>query len=113
VHVDFRGLDRIVLIVDRRGRARQVVNLVDLDKQRIGYIVSLEFEIRVAQKSYDVPLAARVEIVDAEYVMLILEKPFAEMRPQKSGPAGYRTSFSKMHDSRPPAISKINQSFRK
>ena len=111
VHVDFRSLNRIVLIVYRGGRTGKVVDLVNLDIHRIGYIVPHEFKIRVAQKAYDVPFAARVEIVYAEHVLLILEEPFAEMRSQKPGSAGNRTSFSKVHDSSPSTFFERDQSF--
>jgi hypothetical protein len=90
--------------VDGRGWTGKVVDLVNLDIQRICYVVPEEFKIRVAQQAYDVPFAARVEIVYAEYVLLIFEEPFAEMRPEKPGPAGDCTSFSKVHDFLPSTI---------
>jgi hypothetical protein len=83
--------------MDRRSRTGKVVYRVDLDIQRVGYVVSEEFKIRVAHQMDDVFLAARVEIVDAEYVMLVFEEPFAKVRPEEPGPAGDCTSCSKMH----------------
>jgi hypothetical protein len=95
--------------VYRGGRTGKVVDLVNLDIYRIGYIVPHKFKIRVAQKVNDVLFAARVEIVYAEHVLLILEEPFAQMRSQKAGSAGDRTSFSKVHDSSPSTFFEIDQ----
>ena len=43
-------LDRIVLIVDGRRRARHVVDLVDLDEERIHDVVTDRFEARCPSK---------------------------------------------------------------
>jgi hypothetical protein len=54
-HVDcardrhFGRLDRVVLVMDRRRRAGEVVNRVDLDKQRKADVVAHELEARVAR----------------------------------------------------------------
>jgi len=108
-----RRLDRIVLVVDRRGRTGKVVNLVDLDIQRIGYIVSEEFKVRIAQQIDDVLLTARIKIVDAEYVMLIFEESFAQVRPEETGPSSDCTSYSKVHDFHPSTICEISEFQRK
>jgi len=90
--------------MDRRGRAGQIENLVNLYIQRVGNVVSEKFKIRVAQKVEDVSFAAGIEIIDTEYVLLIFKEPLAQMRPQKPCAAGDCTSFSKMHDFCPSKI---------
>ena len=45
MHACLRRLHGIVLVVDRRGRAGEIVNLVDLDVEREGHIVPNQFEI--------------------------------------------------------------------
>ena len=48
VHAGLGRLHRIVLVVDRRGRAGQVVDLVDLDIEREGHVVAHQLEARIA-----------------------------------------------------------------
>ena len=64
-HVDGphdRGLDRldgVLLVVDGRGRAGQVVDLVHLDEQGVDDVVADELEIGVREEMPDVVLATR------------------------------------------------------
>ena len=44
VHAGLGGLHRIVLIVHRRSRASEIVDLVDFDKQRKGHIVAQQLK---------------------------------------------------------------------
>ena len=73
------GLDRVVLVVDGRGRTGQVVDPVHLQKDRLGDVVADQLECGVVQEMDDIPLAPGKEIVEAEHLMSIREKPFAEM----------------------------------
>ena len=50
VHAGLGRLHGIVLIVDRRRRAREIVDLVDLDVERKGDVVAHEFEIGVTEQ---------------------------------------------------------------
>jgi hypothetical protein len=70
--------------------------------------VSEEFKIRVANQVDDISFAAGIEIVDTEYIMFVLEKPFTQMRPKEPGPAGDCTSFLKMHGFSPSIIYGLN-----
>ena len=54
VHGGLGGLHRIALVVDRAGRARQVVDLVDFHVQREGHIVPDHLEPGVIQQVGDV-----------------------------------------------------------
>ena len=53
-HVDgamnggLRGLNRIVLVLDRRGRAGEIVDFVDFDEQRESHVMAQEFEARIS-----------------------------------------------------------------
>ena len=56
---------RVELVVDRRGRAGQVVDLVDLDIEREGDVVAHQLEAGFGQEMRDIGAPAGEEIVDA------------------------------------------------
>ena len=55
----FGRLHGIVLVVDRRGRAGEVVDLVDLDVERERHVVAHQLEARMPHQMIDVLLCAR------------------------------------------------------
>ncbi len=59
-----RGLHGIVLIVDRRRGASQIVNIVNFDIQRESNVMPDHFEILMIEQVFDVALYAGKEIVD-------------------------------------------------
>jgi hypothetical protein len=79
VNVHLGRLNRVVLIVNGRSRTRQVVDLIDLHIKREGNVVAKEFKIRIPQQMGDISFGARVEIVDAEDIVSILEETLTEM----------------------------------
>ena len=91
------GLHGIVLVMRRRGRAGQIVNLVNLHIQRKGNVVTHQLEMRIVQQAQDVVLVAGEKVVDAKDVVSGRQQPFAEMRTQKTRSAGYHHSFSRIH----------------
>jgi len=58
MHAGLGGLHRVVLVVDGRSRAGQVVDLVHLDVEREGHVVADEFEVRAVQQVLDVVVGA-------------------------------------------------------
>ena len=100
-HVDrphdggLRRLHRVELVMDRRGRAGEVVDLVHLDIERKRHVVPQRLELRPAQQVRDVVLAPREVIVDAKHVVPLLDQPLAEMRPQEPGPAGHQDTLAR------------------
>ena len=90
------GLHRVVLVVDRRGRAGQVVDLVDLDVQRKGDVVAQQLEMGVVQQVEDVVLGAGEVVIDTEDVVPVVEEAFTEMGAEKAGPAGHQYAFCGM-----------------
>ena len=66
VHAGLGGLHRIALIVDRRGRAGQIVDLVDLDIERKGDVVAEQLEAIVTEDAIEIAPRAGEEIVDAD-----------------------------------------------
>jgi hypothetical protein len=64
VHAGLGRLHGIELVVNRRGRAGEVVDLVNLNIQWKGYVVTQQFEMRAVQKVCDILLGSSKEVVD-------------------------------------------------
>ncbi len=64
-----------------RGRASEVINLVDFEKNRLDYVVPNEFEIRLIKQMGDVGLLAGEEVIQANHIVPSFDKPLAQMRP--------------------------------
>jgi hypothetical protein len=60
--------------VDRRSRAGEVVDLVDLDVERERDVVAKELEIAMCEQRSDVPATSGKEIVDAEDLVPSVEQ---------------------------------------
>jgi hypothetical protein len=88
VHAGLGGLHRVVLVVDRRSRAGEVVDFVDLDIERKRHIVAQQLETRVAEQMADVLLAAREEVVDADDIVPVGQEAITQVRAEKTGAAG-------------------------
>ena len=65
----FGGLDGIMLIMDRRGRACKIVNLIHLNIEREGYIVADYLEVWLAGKMGYIVLASGKKIVETQYLI--------------------------------------------
>ena len=65
MHTGLGGLHRVVLVVDRRSRAGEVVDLVDLQEERVRHVVPNQLEVRPLEQVHDVELLAREEVVEA------------------------------------------------
>ena len=74
MHAGLGRLHRIPLVVDGRGRAREIEDLVDLDEKRMGDVVPKEFEVLVTEEVLDVAPAAGEKIVDAKHLIPALEQ---------------------------------------
>ncbi len=71
IDAGLRGLNGIVLIVDGRSRAGEIVDFIDLHIERKGHIVAYEFKARVADEMGDIGLGAGKEIVDANNIVAL------------------------------------------
>ena len=90
VHAGLGRLHGVVLVVDGRGRAGEIVDFIDLDIEREGHVVTHELEARVAEQVLDVALGAGEKIIDADDVVAVGDQAIAEMRAEKAGAAGYQ-----------------------
>src|SRR5688572_2426172 len=75
----FDGFDRIILIMNRRSRTRQVIDLVDFQKDRLGYVVANQFETAIIHQMIDIFLSSGEKIVETNYFVAFPKKPFAKM----------------------------------
>ena len=71
-------LDGVELVVDGAGRARHVVDLVDLDIEREADIMAHQLEARVAEQVRDIGAGSGEEVVRAQHVGASLEQALAE-----------------------------------
>lgn len=79
VHAGLGGLDRVVLVVHRRGRAGQVVDAVHLHVERKCHVVADELEAGVVQQVADVVLATGEEVVQADHLVPVGQEPPAQV----------------------------------
>jgi hypothetical protein len=73
--------------MDRRGRAGQVVDLVDFDVEGEGDIVTKDLEVGVRDEVEHVLFGSGVEIVHADHVVAFGEQAFAKVGAQEARPA--------------------------
>ena len=94
MHRGLGRLHRIVLVVDRRGRAGEIVDLVDLDIERERHVVPHQLEMRIAEAGDDVVLVAGEVVVDAQHVVARRQQALAEMRAEEAGAAGHQNPLA-------------------
>src|SRR5260370_6022582 len=93
-HVDravdacFCRLHGIVLIVNRRGRAGEIVNLIDLQIEREGDIVSDQLEMPMTEQVFDVPSRSGEKIVDTKDDRAVRQETLTQMRTEETSTAG-------------------------
>lgn len=85
----YDGLDGVELVVDGRGRAGQVVDLVDLQEQRFHHVVADQLELGMPEVVHQVLLPPREEVVDDDHAVPSLDQPVNQVRPHESGTSRY------------------------
>lgn len=102
-HVDrthdrrFDRFDGVELIVSGRGWAGHVIDLVDFEEDRQGYVVPDQFKIWSAQKVSDILLLSGKEIVEANHIVPVIDQAFAHMGTEESGAASYEYALEFCH----------------
>ena len=78
---DLEGLQRMALIIDRRGKRREVQDRVDVavDAPRAGDVFNTQAESRVVEQVADVVPAAGDQAVDADHLGPTGQQPVGEM----------------------------------
>jgi hypothetical protein len=85
MHGRLRRLHGVMLVVDRGGRAGEVIDLVNLDIKREGDIVTDELEARVAGQMLNVTLASKAGSKFLFYRASLSENRFTLFRTHSSG----------------------------
>jgi hypothetical protein len=83
LHAGLRRLHGVVLVVDGRGRASQIVDLIDFDVEGERHVVPDQLEALVPDQMVDVRLGAGEEIVDADDVVARCDQPITEVGAEK------------------------------
>jgi len=76
--------------MNRTGRASQVIDPVDFEENGIDDIVPDKLEAVVIQQVLDIPLMAGEEVIQANYLVILINQPAAEMGAQEAGPTRYQ-----------------------
>ena len=84
----FRRLDGIVLVMNGRSRASEVEDSVDLRLERIHYVVPKEFKSPLFQQVFHIASTPREEVVQAEYVMALVEQTLAKVTAKEACASG-------------------------
>jgi hypothetical protein len=106
MHAGLGGLHRIALIVDRRGRAGQVEDRIDLDVEWKRHVVPDRLEHRVGQQMGNVLAAAGEVVVRTHHFRARGEQPFTQVGSDEACAAGdedaavFVFSVKRHHDSR-------------
>jgi hypothetical protein len=79
MHTRLGRLHRIELVVNRRSRASEIVNFVDLDIKRESHVVPNQFKIRIPNQVCDVVFATGKEIVNAQNVIPSRKQSFTQV----------------------------------
>ena len=88
VHAGLGRLDRIVLVMDRGGRAGEVEDRVHFDKQRETHVMAHEFEPRMLRQVIDIALVPSEQIVDAQNLVPAREQAVNQVRAKEARASG-------------------------
>jgi hypothetical protein len=91
----FEGLNRICLVMRRRGGAGEVVDFVDFYMEGETDIVANQLKAACVEKMEHIFPRACKKIVHTENFMPLIEEPFTKMGAEKSGAACNQNFFHK------------------
>src|SRR5205085_5969548 len=95
------------------GRAREVINLIDFQQDRLGHVVAQQLEARIVQQVEDVFATAGEKVVEAQHFVVFAEQPLAKMRADKTRAAGDENSHCALRTAKLPRYSASILVFRK
>ena len=87
------GLDRIVLVIDRRGGTGEVVDFVDLGPVGLAHVVSDNLKVRTPDQVPHVLFRAGIEVVQTDHVVAFVHQPFAQVGADKARTTSHKDSF--------------------
>ena len=83
----YDGLDRIEFVMHRRGRASEMVDVVDLQHERLHDVMADELELRVTKVVHHILLPSREQIVHHNHSVAAQDELVDQMAPYESRPA--------------------------
>lgn len=86
----YDGLDRVVLVMHRRGGAGEVVDLVNFQENRLDDVVPDELEPGVAEVVHQVVLPPREEVIHHDHAVPSLHQTVHEVAPHEAGPTSHQ-----------------------
>jgi hypothetical protein len=92
-HAGLRRLNGVTLIVNRRSRTGEIVDLVDLHIERERHVMAKELEGLMREQLIQVRACTCQEIIDAENFISLFDQPSTEMRPYEPGPTRYEDAL--------------------
>ena len=84
----YDGLDRVILIMHRRCRARQMVDLIHLQQNRLDNVMPNELKPRIPKQMNHILLPARKEIINDDHIITSGDKLIHQMTPDETGATG-------------------------
>jgi hypothetical protein len=78
--------------VDRRGRASEVINLIDFQQDRLGHIVPNELKMRISEEVRNIFTPPGKEIIKAKDFVTVAQQSFTQVRTQKTSSASDQDS---------------------
>src|SRR5262245_43762807 len=97
MHACFRRLHRVMLIVDGRRWACQVIDLVYFHIERERNVMPDHFEVLMVEQVLDIATRTSEEVIDADDDRSIGEQAFAKMRAEETSTARHQYSLLKVH----------------
>ena len=86
-YISLHRLHRIVLIVNRRSRTGQVINLIDLEQDGFDDIMAQQLELMIAEQVQNVFAPPGEEIVETDDFLSFGDQAIAQVRTNESGTA--------------------------
>ena len=93
MHAGLGGLHGIELVMHGRGRAGEVINLVGFHIERERDVMAHQLKGRVGQELGDILAPAGEKVIDAQDLVTVGEKPFAEVRADEPRAACHDDTF--------------------
>ena len=87
-HICTDRFNGVELVVDRRCRTGQIINLVHLEYEGVDDVVPDEFKSTMVAQILDIVFAARKEAVQADDLMALLNNGSRQMGADKSSASG-------------------------
>jgi hypothetical protein len=84
----------VELIMDRRGRASEILDFVNLHVKRKRDIVAYQFKAWIAQMLRNVVPDTGIEIVQAQDIVAFAHKDVAQMGTKEACSSGYQNSLA-------------------